>query len=157
HVLEAALPIADLLTHCRSLKVLATSRTALRLSGEHDVPVPPLALPDLRHLPALPDLAQTGAVALFLQRAGAAGPGTTLTDANARAVAEICVRLDGLPLAIELAAARPRFLSPHTLRARLTNRLLLLTDGARDQPVRLRTMRDAITWSYDLLPEPEQA
>ncbi|HEY7034534.1 MAG TPA: tetratricopeptide repeat protein [Thermomicrobiales bacterium] len=157
HVLEAVLPIADLLTDCRSLKILATSRTALRLSDEHDVPVPPLALPDLRRLPPLPDLAQTGAVALFLQRADAAGPGIILTEANAEAVAEICVRLDGLPLAIELAAARTRFLSPHTLRARLTNRLLLLTDGARDQPVRLRTMRDAIAWSYDLLTPDEQS
>jgi predicted ATPase/DNA-binding CsgD family transcriptional regulator len=156
HVLEAAPPIAELLRGAPSLKVLVTSRIPLRLSEEYDVPVSPLSLPDLRQLPSLPELQETDAVALFLQRADAVSPGVTLTEANAGAIAEICVRLDGLPLAIELAAARMRLLSPQALRSRLTNRLLLLTDGARDQPVRLRTLRDAIAWSYDLLRVDEQ-
>ena len=156
HVLEAVPTIAELLSIAPALKVLVTSRIPLRLSGEYDFPVPPLALPDLRHLPSLQALQDTAAVALFLQRAGAVNPDLALTETNAGAIAEICVRLDGLPLAIELAAARIRLLSPQALRSRLTNRLLLLTDGARDQPVRLRTLRDAIAWSYDLLTAEEQ-
>ena len=156
HVVEAAPLVSELLTSCPSLKVLATSRMPLRLSGEHDFPMPPLALPDLGSLQSLPDLAVTGAVALFLQRASAVEPHFALTEANAADVAEICVRLDGLPLAIELAAARIRLLTPAALRARLTNRLLLLTDGPRDQPPRLRSMRDAVAWSHDLLGSAEQ-
>jgi predicted ATPase/DNA-binding CsgD family transcriptional regulator len=157
HVLDAAPLIGELLSACPSLQVLATSRSALRLSAERDFPVPPLALPDPDRLPSMADLAGTEAVALFLQRAEAVNPGFTLTEENAAAVAAICVELDGLPLAIELAAARTRLLAPHALLARLTNRLQLLTDGARDQPVRLRSMRQAIAWSYDLLTPEQQA
>jgi predicted ATPase/DNA-binding CsgD family transcriptional regulator len=157
HVIAAAPLVADLLSACPSLQILATSRTPLRILDEHDFPVPPLALPDLESLPALEDLAATAAVTLFIQRATAANPSFTITGANARDVAEICVRLDGLPLAIELAAARTRLLTPAALRARLTNRLLLLTGGARDQPPRLQTMHDAIAWSHDLLSPAEQA
>jgi predicted ATPase len=156
HVLEAAPLVADLLTGCPALKVLVTSRTVLRLSDEHDFPVPPLTLPPADGRSPLSELARTDAVALFLQRAAAVAPGFALAEENAGAIAEICIRLDGLPLAIELAAARSRLLSPGALRVRLTNRLLLLTDGARDRPLRLRTMRDAIAWSYDLLNPDEQ-
>ena len=156
HVIAAATLVADLLSACPSLQVLATSRTPLRILDEHDFPVPPLALPDLESFPALEDLTATAAVTLFIQRATAANPSFTITGTNARDVAEICVRLDGLPLAIELAAARTRLLTPAALRARLTNRLLLLTGGARDQPPRLQTMYDAIAWSHDLLSPAEQ-
>jgi predicted ATPase/DNA-binding CsgD family transcriptional regulator len=157
HVVEAAPLLSDLLASCPRLKILVTSRTTLRLSDERDYPIPPLALPDLEHVPPLTDLALIEGITLFSQRASAVNPDFTLTDANAADVAEICVRLDGLPLAIELAAARIRVLSPAALRARLTNRLLLLTGGARDQPSRLRTMRDAIAWSHDLLTPDQQA
>jgi predicted ATPase/DNA-binding CsgD family transcriptional regulator len=157
HVVEAAPLLSDLLASCPRLKILVTSRTTLRLSDERDYPIPPLALPDLAHVPPLTDLALIEGITLFSQRASAVNPDFTLTDANAADVAEICVRLDGLPLAIELAAARIRFLSPAALRTRLTNRLLLLTGGARDQPSRLRTMRDAIAWSHDLLTPDQQA
>ena len=156
HVITAAPLVAELLSACPSLQVLATSRTPLRISDELDFPVPPLALPDLGSLPPLEDLAGTAAVTLFIQRATAANPSFALTEKNAADVAEICVRLDGLPLAIELAAARTRLLAPDWLRARLANRLLLLTEGSRDQPPRLRSMRDAIAWSYDLLDPAEQ-
>jgi non-specific serine/threonine protein kinase len=156
HLLSAAPLIADLVSWCPGLTVLATSREPLRLSAEHDFPVPPMAVPDAAALPSPDELAQFDAVALFLQRATAVNPAFTLTAANARDVVEICARLDGLPLAIELAAARTRLLTPATIRARLVNRLLLLTDGPRDQPPRLRSMRDAIAWSYDLLTPEEQ-
>ena len=157
HVLPAMPDVGELLTSCPALKVLATSRTPLRLSGEHDYRIPPLALPALPAETKLSELAATAAVALFVERAGAVFPGFALTDANAGDVAEICVRLDGLPLAIELAAARTRVLPAASLRARLTNRLSVLTGGPRDQPPRLRTLRDAIAWSYDLLHPAEQA
>ena len=157
HVVEAAPLVAALLTSCPSLKVLATSRMPLRLSGEHDFPMPPLALPDPRHLPPLADLAHIEGITLFIQRANAFNPAFKLTETNAVDISEICVRLDGLPLAIELAAARIRMLAPAALRARLTNRLLVLTDGPRDQPPRLRSMRDAVAWSHDLLGPAEQA
>ncbi len=142
-VVEAAAGIAGLLRQCPHLKVLATSRVVLRVSDEHDVPVHPLPAPD--------------AVQLFVTRARAASPAFALTAANQAAVAAICTRLDGLPLAIELAAARVRALSPAALLARLEDSLSLLTGGARDQPVRLRSLRDAIAWSYDLLSPDEQA
>jgi non-specific serine/threonine protein kinase len=157
HLVDGATLIADLLSTCPSLKVLVTSRTVLRLSAEHDVRVPPLILPDPESIPNLEDLRRTEAVALFLQRASAVTPGFSLTTQNAQVVAEICVRLDGLPLALELAAARTRVLPPQALLARLTNRLTLLTGGARDQPARLRSMRDAIAWSYDLLAPNQQS
>ena len=141
-LVDAAPQIANLLTFSPRLKMLATSRTVLRLSIEHDVPVAPLALPE--------------AVQLFVTRARAASPGFELTAANAAVVSAICTRLDGLPLAIELAAARTPALAPAALLARLEHALPLLTSGARDQPDRLRTMRDAIAWSYDLLTPIEQ-
>ena len=156
-VLDAGPSIAALLAACPGLKVLATSRAVLRVSAEHAFPVPPLALPDPVRLPPFADLATTDAIALFVQRARAADPGFALTEANAPTVAAICARLDGLPLAIELAAARTRLLSPEALLARLTDRLRLLTGGPVDAPPRLRTMREAIAWSYDLLSAEEQA
>jgi non-specific serine/threonine protein kinase len=153
----AAPTVADLLAACPGLVVLATGRGALRVGGEQEFPVPPLALPDPVRLPPLPELAAGEAVALFVERAAAVRPGFALTAENAAAVAEICRRLDGLPLAIELAAARAKVLSPQALLARLEHRLALLTGGARDAPARQRTLRDAIAWSYGLLTTEDQA
>jgi predicted ATPase len=155
-VVEAAPQVADLLTSCPQLKLLVTSREVLHVRSEHEFAVPPLALPDPAHLPKLAALARTPAVALFLQRAQAARPEFKLTSTNARAVAEICVRLDGLPLAIELAAARMKLLSPQTLLARLDQPLIILTGGARDVPARQQTLRNTIEWSYQLLNAREQ-
>jgi predicted ATPase/class 3 adenylate cyclase len=156
-VLGAAPRVAALLAACPRLNVLVTSRAVLHLAGEHDFPVPPLTLPERRTLPPLERLAQYEAVRLLLERARAALPDFAITDANAPAVAEICHRLDGLPLALELAAARVRHLSPQALLARLERRLPLLTGGPRDLPARHRTLRGAIAWSYDLLGPEEQA
>src|SRR5215207_6301117 len=155
-VLEAAPDIAEMLGACPTLTVLATSRSILRVSDEHVIVVPPLALP-AREAPISPDhLAEIESVALFVARARAADPSFVLTAANAASVAAVCQRLDGLPLGIELAAARVRVLSPEALLERLNDPLRLLTGGARDQPARLRTMRDAVAWSYDLLAQDEQ-
>ena len=118
--------------------------------------MPPLALPNTKSLPTVDLLAQYSAIALFVQRATAVKPDFTLREDNAAAVAEICSRLDGLPLAIELAAARTKLLSPSAMRTRLASRLQLLTGGARDLPARQQTLRQAIDWSYDLLSPPEQ-
>ncbi|MGH2614192.1 MAG: ATP-binding protein [Thermomicrobiales bacterium] len=156
HVLDAAPLIADLLVACPTLHVLATSRVVLRLSGEHVFPVPPLEIP-AANAAATAEVSAAPAVRLFVARAQAAHPDFTLTEENAAAVAAICHRLDGLPLAIELAAARIPALPPHALLARLERRLPLLTAGPRDAPARLRTMRDAIAWSYALLAPQEQA
>jgi non-specific serine/threonine protein kinase len=156
HLLTVAPALADLLVACPKLTVLATSRALLRISGERGYPVPPLALPDPRQAPPTDGPAAPAAIRLFVTRAQAVAPGFALTNANAPAIAEVCRRLDGLPLAIELAAARSNLLSPRALLARLEPRLPLLTGGARDQPERLRTMRDAIAWSYDLLEPGEQ-
>jgi predicted ATPase/class 3 adenylate cyclase len=155
-ILPAATVVADLLGAAPGLRVLVTSREPLRLRSEREYPVPPLPLPDRGRPPLLPALSRYGAVALFVERAVGIKPDFTLTDDNASAVAEICARLDGLPLAIELAAARIRLLSPEAILKRLEQRLPLLTGGARDLPARLRTMRDAIAWSYDLLDPTEQ-
>ena len=150
--------LADLLAACRGLTILVTSRVPLRLSGERAFAVPPLALPaDESALPPLADLAEIDAIRLFLDRADSAGARVELTADNAATVAAICARLDGLPLAIELAAARAVLLAPAALLARLDRRLFVLAGGPRDQPARLRTMRDALAWSYDLLDEREQA
>jgi non-specific serine/threonine protein kinase len=156
HVLAAAPLVVDVLSACPQVKMLVTSRAPLRVSGEQAFPAPPLALPDPRRIPELPEMASTGAVALFAGRARAADPGFTLTEENARVVAEICLRLDGLPLAIELAAARIGVLSPAALLARLTRRLDVLGGGVRDAPPRQQTMRGAIAWSHDLLTDEER-
>ena len=156
-VLAAALALVELLTACPRLKLLVTSREVLRLSGEYEFPVPPLPVPDPRHLPPAVTLSQYAAVALFLQRALAVKPDFAITHENAPAVAEICVRLDGLPLAIELAAARMKLFSPSALLVRLARRLEWLNMGARDAPPRHQTLRHAIAWSYDLLEVHEQA
>jgi predicted ATPase/DNA-binding CsgD family transcriptional regulator len=153
-VAEAAPALATLLADCPNLTLLVTSRAPLRLTAEHLFPVPPLALPDTAAPPDAAALAQNPAVALFVRRARAAQPDFALTQSNAPAVAAICARLDGLPLAIELAAARIRALSPEALLARLAFRLRLLTGGARDLPARQRTLRDTIAWSEGLLDDP---
>jgi len=156
-VVDAATLVAELLEACPALKVLVASRAALRLSGEHELAVPPLAVPRLRRdLVDGDGLAAFPSVALFVQRAQAARPDFRLRDENAGAVGEICARLDGLPLAIELAAARVKLLEPEAMVARLESRLQLLTGGPRDLPERQRTLRDTITWSYDLLAASEQ-
>ena len=155
-VVAAAPLAAEILVACPQLKFLVTSRVVLHLRGEHEFPVQPLELPDLRHLPPLEVLSQYSAVALFIARARAVKPDFELTNENARAVAEICMRLDGLPLGLELAAARLKLFPPNSLLARLENRLKLLAGGARDLPAHQQTMRAAIDWSYDLLNENEQ-
>jgi predicted ATPase len=156
HLIQAAPTVAELLAMGPNLKILVTSRAALHVYGEHEFPVPPLALPDSRSVPPLEVLSKYPAVALFLQRAVAAKPDFELNRENAFAVTEICARLDGLPLAIELAAARVKVLSPSSMRTRLASRLQLLTGGARDLPQRQQTLRAAIDWSYDLLSPAEQ-
>ena len=155
-VLGAAPAVTGLLAAAPSLKVLATSRAPLGLYGEHEFPVPPLTLPDLEHPPPLERLTQYEAVGLFVERARAVKPDISITNESAPAVAEICVRLDGLPLAIELAAARIRMLPPKAMLQRLGSRLQLLTGGARDLPERQRTLRGAIEWSFALLDGGEQ-
>ncbi|MGI9110890.1 MAG: ATP-binding protein [Gaiellaceae bacterium] len=156
HVTEAAPLVTDLLAAASGLKVLVTSRSVLRLSGEHAYPVPPLALPERADWDDVESLARNEAVALFLARARAARPDFRL-EGHEHAVAEICIALDGLPLALELAAARTSVLSPDALRARLKDRLRLLVDGPRDLPRRQQPLRAAIDWGHDLLDEDERA
>ena len=156
HVVAAAPLVADLLAHAPSLEVLVTSRAPLRLSGEHELPVPPLALPADDGAIGLDDALASEAVRLFVERARNVRGDFTLGERNASAVAAICRRLDGLPLAIELAAARIRLLSPQAILARLDNRLSLLAGGERDRPERQQTLRAAIAWSHDLLGPEEQ-
>ena len=151
HVLDAAPVIAELLRACPGVKALVTSRSLLRLSDEREIPMPPLATADVRAMPALADLANLPAVELFVLRCRAVDPAFRLTEANAMAVAAICARLDGLPLAIELAAARSRVLSPQAMLPRLNDSLNMLTAGSRDLPPRQQTMRSAIAWSCNLL------
>jgi predicted ATPase/class 3 adenylate cyclase len=159
-VMGAAGLIADLLTGCPRLRVLVTSRERLNLRGEHDYPLHPLALPETRSSagasPSLADIARSEAVRLFVERAQTVKPGFALTEENAETVAEIVHRLDGLPLAIELAAARVRLHPPRALLDRFDRRLDLLNRGHRDLPARQQTMRDTIAWSYDLLDPAEQ-
>ncbi|MCA1599893.1 MAG: hypothetical protein LC769_12950, partial [Chloroflexi bacterium] len=157
HVVEAAPLVADLLSACPGLRVLATSRARLHVSGEHLYLVPPLRTPDPDHLPPLADLAEAPAVALLVQRAQATAPDFALDAASAPAIAALCGRLDGLPLALELVAPRLAVLSPALLLRRLTSRLRLLTDGARDLPERQRSLRATLDWSYALLSSGEQA
>jgi predicted ATPase/class 3 adenylate cyclase len=149
----AAPSIAELLAGAPRVTVLATSRSPLHVYGEQEYPVPPLDVPDPRHLPPTESVTQYESVALFIERARAAVPTFAVTNENAPAVAEICYRLDGLPLAIELAAARIKLLTPQAMLQRLGQRLAFLAGGARDLPARQQTLRGAIEWSYDLLDE----
>jgi predicted ATPase len=155
-VVEAAGQVADLLASCPRLKILVTSREVLHVRAEREFAVPPLALPDPAHLPSLAALEHFASVALLVERVQAVKPEFRLTTANAREVAEICIHLDGLPLAIELAAARMKLLSPQALLARMGQLLALLTGGARDVPARQQTLRNTISWSYNLLGVEEQ-
>jgi predicted ATPase/DNA-binding CsgD family transcriptional regulator len=155
-VVLAAPRLSELLAACQHLKFLVTSRAALHVRDEHEFPVLPLALPDLNHPPTSEVRSQNAAVALFLERARSVKPNFQMTAFNARTIAEICVHLDGLPLAIELAAARMKLLTPQALLARFGQRLDLLTSGARDVPVRQQTLRNTIAWSYGLLGAAEQ-
>ena len=157
HILEATPLISELLLGAPGVTILATSRVLLRLSGEHAYPVPPLDVPNVTEATALDSLELSDAMRLFVDRARAVRPSLELTQSTALAIAQICQLLDGLPLAIELAAARANVLSPQAMAARLERRLPLLTGGARDRPQRQQTMRDAIAWSYDLLSSDEQA
>lgn len=157
-VLDAAPDLTDLLLACPSLKVLVTSRAMLRVQGEYEFIVPPLPLPKCTHLPTVEALTQYASVALFLERALSIKPDLPLTKANIQAIATICVYLDGLPLAIELAAARIKLLPPQALLRQLTqtHRLAVLTGGARDAPERQQTLRSTLDWSYNLLDSTEQ-
>jgi predicted ATPase len=156
HLLSGASVVAQLLTIGPKLKVVVTSQAPLHVYGEHEFPVPPLALPDPSSTPSLEILSALPAVALFLERARAVKHEFALTKENAPTVAAICARLDGLPLAIELAAARIKMLSPSAMLARLAGRLNLLTGGARDLPSRQQTLRGTVDWSYGLLNGAEQ-
>ena len=158
-VTEAAPPVAELMAAAAGLVVLVTSRTVLRLSGEHEFPVEPLPTPLAGAAGGLRLVGLQGyaSVRLFAERAHAAAPGFELTSENAEAVAEICRRLDGLPLAIELAAARVRLLPPQALLGLLDDRMSLLTGGARDLPERQRTLRNTLDWSFGLLSPAGQA
>jgi predicted ATPase/DNA-binding CsgD family transcriptional regulator len=151
HLLDAASVVSNLLITSPHLKVLATSRAPLRLSAEFELPIAPLALPESTADRWREDVANTPVVRLFVDRAKAVKPDFELTPANLEQIVEVCIRLDGLPLAIELAASRMRHLSPTALLQRLDRRLAVLTDGPRDAPDRQRTLRDTIAWSYELL------
>jgi predicted ATPase len=155
HILDAATLVSSLLAASAALKVLATSRETLHISGEHDFQVNPLELPLASE--DIPSLAKRDSVVLFCARAKAAMPEFLLTEDNARTVVEICRRLDGLPLAIELAAARVKVLGIEALLQRLDNRMLILVNGPVDKPKRQQTLQDAIAWSYGLLDRDEQA
>jgi predicted ATPase/class 3 adenylate cyclase/Tfp pilus assembly protein PilF len=155
-VAKAAPQISQLLASCPQLTVLVTSRMPLRVRGEKEFPVSPLQFPDPTHSPSHDNLTRYDAVRLFVDRAIDVKPDFEITRETAPVVAEICMRLDGLPLAIELAAARIRLFPPHMLLSRLSNRLKVLTGGARDLPSRQQTLRNTIEWSYDLLDEGEK-
>jgi predicted ATPase/DNA-binding CsgD family transcriptional regulator len=155
-ITAAAPQLVPLLISCPRLSILVTSRAALQLMGEQEVAVLPLSVPDLTQLPTPEILSLLAVVRLFVLRAQAVQPEFTLTPTNARTIAEICARLDGLPLAIELAAARIKILPPLALLRRLSRRLTILTGGARDLPIRQQTLRNTIQWSYDLLSQGEQ-
>ena len=155
-VVDAASLVADLLARAPGVKVLTTSRIPLHAYGERELPLLPFPMPDLAHLPSLQALSEYEAVRLFVERAQAVRPDFAVTNANAPAVAEICHRLDGLPLAIELAAAFVKMLPPQALLKRLEQRLPLLAGGARTLPARQQTMRNTIAWSHDFLTPEEQ-
>ncbi|GAF88641.1 unnamed protein product, partial [marine sediment metagenome] len=155
-ILDAAPLVGELLSSSPGLYILVTSREALHIYGEHEYSVPPLPLPDLDRIETPGILSQNESVQLFQQRAKAVKPGFEITSENAPIIAEICVRLDGLPLAIELAAARSKLLSPEMMRSRLESRLATLTIGSRDVHPRLQTLRGTLDWSYDLLDDGER-
>src|SRR5579884_2779546 len=155
-VVSAAPDLTELLIACPKVKMLVTSRAALHVQGEQEFPVPPLSLPKQAHLLASENLAQYAAIALFVRRAQAVKPDFLFTEANAHAIAEICIRLDGLPLAIELAAARIKLLPPQALLQRLSRMLSVLTGGVQNVPARQQTLRNTIAWSYNLLDAVEQ-
>src|SRR5947207_5184386 len=155
-VLAAAPALVELLLACPSIKLLVTSRAVLHVEGEYEFSVPPLSLPDPLHLPAHEELLHYAAIALFIQRAQTVKPTFVLSEDNAAVIAQICIRLDGLPLSLELAAARSKLLSPQALLGRLNHRLAVLTGGRQDAPTRQQTLRDTISWSYDLLNAQEQ-
>src|SRR6266581_2651931 len=155
-VLDAAVHVSDLLVACSQLKILVTSRAVLRVRAEREFAVPTLRLPDSAQMPGLEALMQYEAIVLFVQRTQAVAPEFRLTDMNAPAVVEIVRRLDGLPLAIELAAARMKLLSPEALLARLNQPLQVLTSGPRDVVARQQTLRNTIEWSYQLMDAQEQ-
>jgi predicted ATPase/DNA-binding NarL/FixJ family response regulator len=157
HLLAAAPDLGRVLAACPRLRVLATSRERLRLSAEQEFPVPPLAMPELADVADLGSLAANPSVALLLDRARRTSPGFDLTAANGLLLANACVRLEGLPLAIELAAARLKVLTPGELVFRLASRMNVLAGSTRDVPVRQRALRNAIAWSYDLLDPDERA
>jgi len=156
HLISAAPIVAQMLTAGPNLKVVVTSQAPLHIYGEHEFPVPSLALPDLKSIPRLEVLSRLPAIELFVQRAQAVKNQFALTKENAPSVAAICSRLDGLPLAIELAAARIKLLSPSAMLTRLESCLSLLTGGARDLPTRQQTLRNTVEWSYGLLNDAEQ-
>jgi predicted ATPase len=157
HLIEACANVAGaLLRSCRDVRILATSQEALGITGETSWSVPPLSLPDPRRLPAVEGLSHYEAARLFVDRAGAVKPGFALTEGNAMAVAQVCHRLDGMPLAIELAAARARALSVEQISERLDNSFRLLTGGGRSALAHERTLRTAMDWSRDLLSEDER-
>ena len=155
-VVSAAPLVVELLASAPQLKILVTSRAVLHVTGEHQFPVPPLTVPDTDSLPPLELLEKFSAVGLFIQRARAVKPDFAITRNNAAAIVEICKRLEGLPLAIELAAARVKSFPPPVLLSRLSNQLAALTGGPRDVPQRQQTMRNAIAWSYELLDDEEK-
>ncbi len=156
HLLDAVPLLSTLLDRCPALKALVTSRTPLRLIGEHEFPVLQLPLPERNREYDLEAYRRNPAMALFRERAAAVQPGFALTAEIAPIVAEICLRLDGLPLAIELAAARIKLLPPEALLAHLDHPLEILTGGPRDAPARQRSLHDTILWSYNLLQPAEQ-
>ncbi len=156
HLLSSAPLVAQLLTISPKLKVVVTSQAPLHVYGEHEFPVPPLTVPDPKSVLPLEALSQFPAVALFVERAQAVKHEFALTKENAHTIAAICTRLDGLPLAIELAAARIKMLSPSAMLTRLESSLKLLTGGARDLPIRQQTLRGTVDWSYGLLNPAEQ-
>ncbi len=156
HVLPAGAQISELLANAPHLSILASSREALHIYGEYELAVHPLEVPDLSVTSSEQNITSCAAVALFVERAQAVKPSFTLTPENMQIIAQICTQLDGLPLAIELAAARMKMLPPQTLLSRLHSRLSLLTGGARNLPTRQQTLRNTLDWSYDLLTEAEQ-
>ena len=155
-LMSAAQVVAELLASASQLKILTSSRIALNLYGEREFPVPPLKLPTVASDATAEELAGNESILLFIQRARAAQPSFALTDENAHVIAQICRRLDGLPLALELAAARIKLLSPQAILSRLDDQLKLLTGGARDLPARHQTLRNTLEWSYGLLNQSEK-